>query len=962
MRNIIIWVLFVLLFQNIQAIDPFKDAYRFGVNYSNQTLNNGLNVVLAHDPLSTSSKVILVVESGSSLDGKLLGQAHLLEHMLFQGSKKYPETKSFQKFVSQSGGYTNAFTEPDYTLYYMVMNQAVLQEGLDRLGSIIQHPKLDPAAIDEEKKSVHEEYLLSKNQDGFIMRDLMAKQLYGDSAHGMFFAGSIDTLKKVNHKTIRDFFNQHYRPDKMTLLVNSSQSIDQMQQWVREYFEPIKSSSPSPIIVPKSKPNDKKGWDMVKVRSNQNTNSMMVTFPLPGLWGFYEKSSVIDFLIYRLSYAGNGGLEKFLKDKGWVNGLGFFTREMPEYGSMNVSLDLTDQGKHHVEDILGALEEYLHYLTLNTPENYVYNTFRQAQEHKKISVTGSLSMGELKFMARMAKHGDIESLVTPMPKKLDEKAYHQLLSFLSPERARVLVFDSDFKGQKPLKYYDTDFSQEWALSKNMKASFSRIKKNPYVMSAKNPPAKQACYSLSEVAKDMLGAMPVLNVSNQERVCVDHLAASKEAEILQKMALWESKKLVFPYGEINVYSGPVKGKTDAIIKLLIRKNLSSDKDSVLSMMLLQWVRLKLIPELFEPIDAGYSLNFNSEQMGIKVSVRGPSTNLIRVTRTLLEKLNSPLTESEFKWLIEYTVNEQVADRKQTGRYYLPRLVQELLFPFALTPTKRISILHQITKEQFNEYIRSLVDESYVSGVAFMDEAMDSVQQDFSLLFKRQHQRIKEIASECYYFPDKNQFFTSIFSSTKESGFLNLTFPVVSPPTNHHVPALHYSLLSQLIGVDFYNELRTQKQLGYMAHYADTNSLMFFPRSYALVVSSRYDGLKIEKEVNSFLSTIIPRIKSIKEGEFKKVKRALLANYTSMPSLDLQAEIEFNRSFVEGYVAFDKRYRYLKHLGYQEWVASLVQSYEGAGALNVVVDSSIRAKEIDSIQKYHKHSKKHCIRFH
>ena len=67
----------------------FVDPYRQDVKYSQIKLGNGINVIIQQDPL-TMADVVFVVNAGSALDGKHQGLAHLLEHMMFQGSKSTP--------------------------------------------------------------------------------------------------------------------------------------------------------------------------------------------------------------------------------------------------------------------------------------------------------------------------------------------------------------------------------------------------------------------------------------------------------------------------------------------------------------------------------------------------------------------------------------------------------------------------------------------------------------------------------------------------------------------------------------------------------------------------------------------------------------------------------------------------------------------------------------------------------
>lgn len=59
------------------------------------------------------------------------GLAHFLEHMIFMGSEKYPEEDSFSDLISSNGGYSNAFTEYEYTNYQFQVNYNALQKALD---------------------------------------------------------------------------------------------------------------------------------------------------------------------------------------------------------------------------------------------------------------------------------------------------------------------------------------------------------------------------------------------------------------------------------------------------------------------------------------------------------------------------------------------------------------------------------------------------------------------------------------------------------------------------------------------------------------------------------------------------------------------------------------------------------------------------------------------------------------
>lgn len=96
------------------------------LNYEAYQLENKIRVILVEDKLTKKSSVVMNVNRGSFSDPKThQGTAHLLEHMLFMGSKKYPDFDQYNKFVNEHGGDSNAWTSNNDTLYYHTINNEV---------------------------------------------------------------------------------------------------------------------------------------------------------------------------------------------------------------------------------------------------------------------------------------------------------------------------------------------------------------------------------------------------------------------------------------------------------------------------------------------------------------------------------------------------------------------------------------------------------------------------------------------------------------------------------------------------------------------------------------------------------------------------------------------------------------------------------------------------------------------
>ena len=95
--------------------------------YKSFTLPNKLEILLISDPSTDKAAAALDVRVGSGSDPKdYEGLAHFLEHMLFLGTKKYPEAGSYQAYINKHGGSHNAYTSFDNTNYFFDINACLL--------------------------------------------------------------------------------------------------------------------------------------------------------------------------------------------------------------------------------------------------------------------------------------------------------------------------------------------------------------------------------------------------------------------------------------------------------------------------------------------------------------------------------------------------------------------------------------------------------------------------------------------------------------------------------------------------------------------------------------------------------------------------------------------------------------------------------------------------------------------
>jgi secreted Zn-dependent insulinase-like peptidase len=86
------------------------------------------------------------------------GLAHFLEHMIFMGSTKYPDENAFANHISAHGGYSNAYTELEYTNYQFRVDYKGLFEALDMFSWLLKEPLLKEDALQREIESIESEF------------------------------------------------------------------------------------------------------------------------------------------------------------------------------------------------------------------------------------------------------------------------------------------------------------------------------------------------------------------------------------------------------------------------------------------------------------------------------------------------------------------------------------------------------------------------------------------------------------------------------------------------------------------------------------------------------------------------------------------------------------------------------------------------------------------------------------
>lgn len=200
-------------------------------------LKNGMRVVMYPSSSApvTAFQVWVGVGSTDERPGEE-GMAHVLEHMLFKGTKKRA-VGDIARDVERAGGQINAWTSYDETVYYITLADRFWEQGLDILSDAIWNSSLDSDEMSKELKVILEEIKMGEDSpDQVLVKDLFSS-MYKKHPYGRPIIGFERSVRSFTREKVFDFYRRWYVPKNMILTVTGNFSEDKMLQKVKELFD-----------------------------------------------------------------------------------------------------------------------------------------------------------------------------------------------------------------------------------------------------------------------------------------------------------------------------------------------------------------------------------------------------------------------------------------------------------------------------------------------------------------------------------------------------------------------------------------------------------------------------------------------------------------------------------------------------------------------------------------------------
>ena len=209
------------------------------IPYTRKTLPNGLTVVVNRDRASKLAAVNILYRVGARNENPArTGFAHLFEHLMFRGTRA---VENFDLPVQMASGDNNAFTNNDYTDFYITLPKDNLETALWLESDRMEGLDITPAKLEAEKKVVIEEfrqrYLNQPYGDQTMLLRALAYKVhpYRWAAIGL----TTDHIAEATLEDVEAFYRTHYRPSNAVLSISADIEEERMLELAEKWFAPL---------------------------------------------------------------------------------------------------------------------------------------------------------------------------------------------------------------------------------------------------------------------------------------------------------------------------------------------------------------------------------------------------------------------------------------------------------------------------------------------------------------------------------------------------------------------------------------------------------------------------------------------------------------------------------------------------------------------------------------------------
>ena len=847
--------------------------------YQAVRLDNGMTVLLVSDPQAVKSLSALVVPVGSLEDpDDHLGLAHYLEHMTLMGSKKYPEPDSLSEFLKKHGGSHNASTATYRTAFYLEVENDALEGAVDRLSDALAQPNLAPEYAERERNAVNAELTLARSRDGMRMAQVSAETINPAHPGSRFSGGNLETLRDKPGSKLLDalvaFRDKYYSANLMKAVIYSNKPLPELAKIAVETYGrvPNKNIEKPAIDVPVV--TDEQKGIVIHYVPALPRKVVRVEFRIDNNSDKF-RSKTDELIGYLIGNRSNDTLSDWLQKQGLADSIRADSDPLVNgnSGVFAISVSLTDKGLAQRDEVVAAIFSYLNKLRENGVDKSYFDELAHVLDLDFRYPSINRNMDYVEWLADTMLRVPVEHTLdfVNIADQYDPAAIKARLDMMTPQNARIWYISPKEPHNKTAYFVEA----------------------PYQVDKITP---QVFNDWQQKAAAITLALPQLNPYIPD----DFTLVKPEKTYTHPELLVKEPGLRVLYMPSHYFASEPKANVTMVLRN--PQAMDSAKNQVLFALndYLAGIALDQLSNQASVGGIGFSTNANS---GLMVNANGYTQRLPQLFEALLKGYFSyaPTQEQLDQAKSWYA---QMMDSADKGKAY-----DQAIMP--------IQMVSQVPYFQ-REVRRALLPELTLKDVIDYRKVLKTnAKPEFLVLGNMSPQQAKDLAHNV-----QNQLGTKgnewcrnkdvlvdkqhlvMFEKAGSSTDSALAAVYVPKGFDEIVSTAYSSMLGQIIQPWFYNQLRTQEQLGY--------AVFSFPMSVGrqwgigfLLQSNDKQPAYLYQRFKAFYPTAEQKLRSMSAEDFAQMQQGMISEIMQAPQTLSQEASQLSKDFDRGNLDFDSR---------------------------------------------------------
>jgi len=890
MRRYAVWLacfvsvtLFAPLVQAQDGWQPITETIRKSEKdprqYQAIKLDNGMTVLLVSDAQATKSLAALTLPVGS-LENPTdqLGLAHYLEHMVLMGSKRYPQPDNLAEFLKKHGGSHNASTASYRTAFYLEVENDALQPAVDRLADAIAEPLLDPVNADRERHAVNAELTMARSRDGLRMAQVGAETLNPEHPSSRFSGGNLETLRDKPgsklHDALTAFYHRYYSANLMKAVIYGNQPLPELQKIAAATFGRVANHHATVPDISVPVVTDKQKGIIIHYVPAQPRKQLKIEFRIDNNSDKFRSKT--DTLIgYLIGNRSKNTLSDWLQNQGLADSISAGADPVIDRngGVFSIAISLTDKGQANRDEVIAAVFSYLNQLRTEGIDKRYFDEVAHVLDldFRYPSITRDMDYIEW-LVDTMLRVPVADTLVAPyIADDYDAQAIRARLDGMTPENARIWFISPKEPHNKTAYFVDAPYQVD-------KISAQRFKD-------------------WQVESDKIKlSLPVLNpcIPDDFSLIKADKAYARPQELMNQQGL-----RVF-YMPSQYYADEPK----ANITLALRnKAAMSTAQNQVMFALNDYLAGVALDELSSQASVGGISFSTSEDDGVTFSATGFTQRLPKLMSQLLKGYTS------------FTPTQ--AQLEQAKSWYLERLDaadKGKAFELAIQPAQLLSqlpytqrserrkLVATISLQQLMDYRKMLLEQSAPELMVVGNMTPDAVR---SLATEVKTQLNCE--GHEWWHSEHVTITKPTLANLQEAGSSTdsaLAAVYVPVGFEEYQSMASSAMLSQIIQPWFYNQLRTEEQLGYAVFAFQMPVGRQWGIGFLLQSNVKQPAFLLSR-FKAFYPTAEKRLREMSKADFAQYQAAMINELKQRPqTLDEEAG-RFSKDFDRENYKFDTR---------------------------------------------------------